>query len=447
MGFLVLLVAASFIFGGFFESSWVYYSVFFYLWLFVYVMTLRSGVRLNIRALRRSKSMVFVLGLSALWVFTQLILPLENPLVSSLGFIESQNGKPWAWFEPEIGWSSSPERGFRLAMSEVFYLVLLIATISIVDSRDRVRHFLYALSVIGLVHALIGLVALYGGIHLIEIKEIDGHWGAARGLFVNRNHFASLVVLCMVGSLSQLLYSSRDAQRQETKSFAKSILSFNTLLALVCLSVGLVALIESQSRGALLGLIVGIFAFLRFRANTLIVTSIVLALLMLAIFVGSELIDRLSNGFLSLGERGDQWLVTLKAIFKSPFFGYGGGSYATVFQIFRENNEFRDVVYSQSHNLYLHIWLERGLVGLLLWLTVLIVGFKKLNSAIKKSRSLFVSSSLQASGIVLTAALFQSVVDYNLQVHNIRYLFFSILGFVFAAPFVHQSTRKNTISI
>ncbi len=447
MGFLVLLVAASFIFGGFFESSWVYYSVFFYLWFFVYVMTLRSGVRLNLRALRRSKSMVFIVGLSALWVFTQLILPLENPLVSTLGFVESQNGKPWAWFEPEIGWSSSPERGFRLAMSEVFFLVLLIATISIVDSRDRVRHFLYALSVIGLVHALIGLIALYGGIYLIEIKEIDGHWGAARGLFVNRNHFASLVVLCMVGSLSQLLYSSRDAQRQEANSLAKYMFSVNTVFALICLAVGLVALIESQSRGALFGLVVGIVAFLRFRANKLIVISIVILLISIVILVGGELIDRLSNGFLSFGERGDQWSVTLKAIFESPLFGYGGGSYATVFQIFREHHEFRDVVYSQSHNLYLHIWLERGLVGLLLWLSVIIISYKKLNSAIKKSRSLFVSSCLQASGIVLTAALFQSLVDYNLQVLNIRYLFFSLLGFIFAAPFVHQSTRRSTISI
>lgn len=446
ISYLILTASASFLFGGFFDQVWLLFGLVFYVWLCIYVASLRSGSRFNRRALTRARIVVLLMVFSALWLFAQLVLPMENPLLAYLKLVEESDTASWGWFNSEVGWSSAPDRGFRLALSEIFFVTVLVASISIIDTRARLKQFMLLLSLTGLVHASIGLVALYGGIHLIEIQKIDGHWGAARGLFVNRNHFAALLVICLAGSFAQLIYATSFAYRQQGRLFSRHLLNVRNFIAVLCLVVSLIALIESQSRGALLGLIVGALIYIRVRANWFILLSFCVLLVIIFLLVGDELIARLGQGFLSFGERSEQWRVSVKAISNAPFLGYGGGSYATVFQIFREHTEFRDVIFSQAHNLYLHMWLERGVFGLLFWLSVLVIAYKKLHSAMNKSVSLAVTSSLRAGGIVLTAALVQSLVDYNLQVLNIRYFFFCVLGVVFAAPLVYQSSRKSTFS-
>jgi len=155
------------------------------------------------------------------------------------------------------------------------------------------------------------------------------------------------------------------------------------------------------------------------------------------LYFGKDLLLRFSTDAL-LGERLSQWTLTWQAIEQAWLLGYGGNSYADVFQIFRGDQDFRQVVFNQAHNDYLHIWLEQGLVGLALWLGLLSIALRAAfrgftNSASQLSRAVLISVA-----VVLIAALAQSAVDFNLQILNIRVYFFVIMSLVFSVPAIRH---------
>ncbi|NNC98791.1 MAG: hypothetical protein HKN85_01280, partial [Gammaproteobacteria bacterium] len=131
------------------------------------------------------------------------------------------------------------------------------------------------------------------------------------------------------------------------------------------------------------------------------------------------------------------------AIQRAWLFGYGGGSYETVFQYFREYSQFRQVSFNQSHNDYLHLWLEQGLLGLLLWLAALVLAIRHAVITIRATGSTLIKAVSAAALLVLTAALLQSGVDFNLQIVNIRSLFFVIIALLYSTPTVRQHSGSE----
>ena len=144
-----------------------------------------------------------------------------------------------------------------------------------------------------------------------------------------------------------------------------------------------------------------------------------------------------------MGERTIQWQITLSAILQVPISGYGGGSYGTVFQVFREYSELREVIFNQSHNEYLHICLEQGLIGLTLWLLLISIVFRSALRSLSRTSSSLTKSVLLSSILVLAAALMQATVDFNLQIVNIRIYFFAIMAMIFAVPSTSQRKARH----
>ena len=113
-----------------------------------------------------------------------------------------------------------------------------------------------------------------------------------------------------------------------------------------------------------------------------------------------------------------------------------------MFQVFREHGDFRQVLFNQAHNDYLHIWLEQGIVGLGLWLALMTVVLRQAFKTFSHSVSTLVAGAALAGSIVILAALLQSLVDFNLHIINIRLYFFVIMACMFAIPEIrHHRTR------
>ena len=171
---------------------------------------------------------------------------------------------------------------------------------------------------------------------------------------------------------------------------------------------------------------------LRFSRRKLLIKLTVIVVVVIGFF-GAELMLRFSADSL-LGERSAQWALSLASIKQAWILGYGGNSYADVFQVVRGYQDFRQVLYNQSHNDYLHILLEQGLLGLTLWLGLLMLVFRAAYTAITNTTSSLVISTLVSVMVVLFAALLQSGVDFNLQILNIRCYFFVIMSLAFSVP-------------
>lgn len=446
--YLLFLVGLSFLSFRYESRSWVYFAGLFYLYCSVYLLVLLAGVNFNRKALYVARVPVILLLLMLLWVITQALLPIPNKLYTSL-FI---SGTVPSWFDPRLTFSTVPKITHWLFFTNLFVLFWFVLTLAVITTRQRVKQLLVTIILIGLFHALIGLYAKFGNLILVDQQAVDGHFNVARGLFVNRNHYASFISITLVGAITYFLKGLMHEWQQRKPLLAiLDLLLSPKIIYISATMVGLIALILSQSRAGLFGLICAFFIVFsllivfdkRFYRKRIVL--IVLAILFVGLFqfFGQDILSRLSTEGFTLGERLLQWKITWAAIVDAPILGYGAGSYSTIFQIYREHEDLRQVVFDQSHNEYLQLWLEQGIIGFALFMAFIVVVIRQSVKMYQRSPSSLVSALSVSSMIVVLAALAQAMVDFNLQIINIRCFFFVIIGLMFASISLLKEKQDN----
>ena len=432
---LLWLVLISMSSAAYQSVSWMIMSAVLYGICVFYTVAIMLGCSYNSRALKRGRLVIVLAALPLFWLYLQTVLPLGNTLLS--GLLPSSSGFQDMHSQALVSVDVIRTRHLLYSYLPPFICLLLMCTM--LTKRSRIKHVLYLSVFLLLLHSAVGIYAKYSGIYFIDESQLDGHWSAARGWFVNRNHYAAFILSSLLGLLSFIAYYSRE---QQASPYVMVVLAFLVLISLV-------AVVLSQSRA---GLVCWVFIFISSGLMTLrsvtrdrgdwanrrslpmIAILSLVGVALVGMFFGAEMWSRLESSTLSIGERGLQWDLTWQAISQSPWFGYGGGSYAQVFQYFRGYSELRQVIFDQSHNHYLHLWLEQGLVGLVLWLGLIAITFKKAVAGIRDSKSNLVISVSFAACFVIGAALIQSLVDFNLQIINLRCFFFVIIGIILALP-------------
>lgn len=438
--FLVMVAGFSILTQRFDTSLWQLASgAFFVLFTVFFLAHLLLQIRINIAALKSARVVLCLMFAIPVWLFLQTFLPGDAERL----FVNSTPRNPPSWWQPTIKLSVTPVKTYWLALSSLFLACWGLFAISILTTRLRVIQLLWVLFIIALTHAILGIVAFKAGVFLVDKAQVDGHFDVARGWFVNRNHYAAF--LAMGGSAAiALLMNMVSRMRSMPK------LSIVGVLGLVgfCLSALIIvaAILASQSRAGLLAplmmlgllIMVGINPKLGVKLRlTIIVVFSLVAGGVLQLF-GDQWLSRVSIESFSLGERWLQWKVTLEAIFQAPIFGFGGGSYGAVFQVFRDHNDFRQVIYNQSHNQFLHVWLEQGLVGLLIWASLLSLIVYRIFTSLKTSTDRFSHVVSWACLVVLGASVVQSIVDFNLQIVVILSTFYLYIALTFVAPHLMQ---------
>jgi O-antigen ligase len=352
------------------------------------------------------------------------------------------------WFTPDFKWSLAPQLTKLIALRDLLVLAVFLSVMLLCTNKFRINALLWVFSIAGIVHAVAGYSAWINDEHLVDLKAIDGHFDAMQGLFVNRNHFAGFLIICSLGSLAPLIYQ---VYQLRSLSLTKKIIGFVSSSAIVhfaILASFTFCIVMSESRAGFAGLLIIVAALVfgitasnsstndsrfmdRYLVKTLIFLSVCMFALLGAVLLGDGVVERFSSSSSILGERPLQWLITLSAIFERPIMGYGGGSYATVFEIFRDGYTLREIIYDQAHNEYLHLMLEQGVVGLGFFVGILIVALAALRKSMSRTRSRFRHALLLAVLACFWAVIFQSLFDFNLQIVRIRIFFFVSLAMIF----------------
>lgn len=425
----------------------------FYLYVALYLSTAALfKVRINWRALAAAKWALGFLGLILIWLTLQLVLLSSGERFADL--LPNTAAPPW--FTPDLRLTLAPAKTQWLLLSLLFVFVWLIILLAQLHSRHRLKQLFWVLTLVAVVHCVTALTSLTMGIYLFDEQQIDGHFGIARGWFVNRNHLAALLVMTSAASIAILIRSL--VVWRNTSSAEKTPFRNGLCLVLISLALLLIfsVLLMSQSRAGLLAPLSIAVLFLtiaivkgRFLTKTfsLFIAGVGICTLVLILIFGEPLISRIRADALSVGERLLQWQLTWALIREAPWFGYGGGSYGTVFQFAREFADLRQVIYNQSHNQFLHVWLEQGLIGLILWCgfigSAIVYGIGKL----WRSRSSLEQAALIGALFGILSALLQSLVDFNLQLINLLTIFICLVAIIFAAPNVNQFRRGERDSI
>ena len=321
-----------------------------------------------------------------------------------------------------------------LLLSIGFFLLAFL-TVALVRSRRRALQLLYTLVLAGLIQAIYGSLMMLSGMEwgFLEPKEYGR--GLATGTFINRNHYANLLVLSLSAGfgllLAQMNLVGAHNMRQRLRSFLQAALGPKARLR-IYMVITVIALVLTRSRmgnasffAALT--IVGLFAWWRLRLPSrplvvLVVSVLVIDVLVVGTWFGVEkVIDRIQE---TVQVQDDQWVVKEKnridtsrestnIIKTAPVAGYGGGTFYTVYPAWRgDDQRFMD----HAHNDYLEFLVEYGLVGgiLLAWFLVLCLR-RTMRGLVERDHAKRFGISF-ASLMAIVAMMIHATVDFSLQI-------------------------------
>jgi O-antigen ligase len=313
-----------------------------------------------------------------------------------------------------------------------------------------------------LAKAIVTIVAAYAtyGLVIFALKAGRFPWLESpstaefvSSTFVNHNSFATYAGLGLVACCGLIcrLYQHEAANfdgplRLRIASVIEST-GRNGAFLIGAAFLILAALLLTGSRGGIVatGLGLGAFAILTFSRQGGGALEYALAIGVAFLLVAATLFTFGDNFFSSLSERGvidsgriTAYSVTMRSIFDVPLFGYGYGTFADVFPMYRDRS--LDVLgtWEHAHNTYLEAYQGLGLIFGSMFvasLTVLVV--RCIQGSIRRHGSV-TAPRVAAGAAVLIGS--HALVDFSLEMQAVALTFVSILG---AGTAQSKSSRQS----
>lgn len=400
-------------------------------------------------------------GLFALWLAYLLLqlMPLAKDL---LAVVAPATAELYRSAEPVTGeraWSIAIDRGAALDewLKYAAYIILFYAVLIVANTRLRLTLLVGGLLAVGFAESLYAILLLAGGDALgLWRPPWLGH-AVATGTFVNRNHFAAHLVMTFSLGLGLLMAGLRGRLHPTPgRSWASDALRLFTaprLLLMLVLCIIAIALMLSQSRGALLSLAAGITLVALMsgskqrstgRRSALLAALVGLSLLGIGLWwVGSDtMLDRFSR----LGAEGlnriGLWRITLDMIADSPWVGFGAGNYPTMITAYRTADIDGGII-NRAHNDYLELIADQGLIGSLIIGFAVLMVLGHIFAAYRRRRDALARGILFASLAACLTFLLHGLVDFNFRIPANAAYFFAILGIGVAAARMEGAHRTD----
>ena len=367
-------------------------------------------------------------------------------LVQSIAFTNS-TGR-WVSLSKNVGYT-------RAAVTVLIFLFIssLIAS-NFFKSREQLSTLGHFLVLYGLSMALFALVQHFtwnGRFYWLRPTEVTSPFGP----FANHNHFAGYMELLIPLPVALIVARAVRTELRVLCGFAATMMA--------------VALVLSLSRGGIISLVAAMMFLLlmsarlpRRRGNAgakgrisriapqAAVVFAIVALVSAGIFwIGADpVINRVAQGQLAGGDsqketfsssRGWVWRDTVSMIRANPVLGVGLGAYETAFSIYTKSDGSLRV--PQSHNDYLQVVADCGVVGGLIALWFIVSVFRAVARGTRSRDPLYAGLAL-GSGAGMFGMLVHSLFDFNLQLPSNALLF--LLLSVVAAHVGASVTEKES---
>ena len=263
--------------------------------------------------------------------------------------------------------------GTQLALlSGLAYCGLFFLTLQLVNSQQRIRLLICTLVFSGVCQALYGSVMVLTGIEYTFFIAKDSYLGVATGTYINRNHLAGYLELCLSAGLgllvSQLSNYAAHNKREVLRRLVKALISQKILLR-ICLVIMVIALVLTHSRMGNTAFftsmtIGGLLLLLSKRTHNrktlfaLLLSLVVIDIVVVGAYFGvDKLVDRLENTSALRETRDEVNSYTLKLVEQNLLTGTGAGSFYTAFPAVRDQ-DVGPLFYNHAHNDYLEFLSE-----------------------------------------------------------------------------------------
>jgi O-antigen ligase len=337
--------------------------------------------------------------------------------------------------------SVDPPATLRALMRLITAASVLWLSMQLCRDSSRALWLLQAVAAIVAAYAAYGIVLAVGFGAAIPLFDVPGSGGFIRSTFVNRNSFATYagLGLIVVVALTLRLYRHAVPDVEGVASYR-----FNQFIAATgrkgSLLIGaglliLVALLGTASRGGVLSSAVGLFAVLalalarrrRRRGDQIEAIAFVAAAIAIAfVFFGDRFVGRIVASSLDDVSRASVYAIAIHAIMDSPLLGFGYGTFADVFPMYRDQSIPPLNVWDLAHNTYLEVWLGLGLVfGAALMAAIVLLAWKCLAGAVNRQRDSL--APIVATGAALLTGV-HALVDFSLQMQAVTLTFMALIG-------------------
>jgi O-antigen ligase len=309
------------------------------------------------------------------------------------------------------------------------------------DAR-RAGLLLWSIAAITCVYAAYGLLAFWLMPGRILWSENQIHRAFVYSTFINPDSFAAYAGIGFIVFCGLILRLYRNEFAAGGSSIRFKIASFIELTGQkgVALLGGafviLAALLLSASRGGIAATALGLFGLVALTVRTRKPDSVaqrgaIIAFVAVLIGVtflafGDVLVGRIAQFGFRDNSRLAVYLIVMRSILATPLLGYGYGTFADVFPMFRDQSVSTFGKWDLAHNTYLEVFQGLGLLfGAMLVASIVLLVIRCIKGALTRQENETIPC-VAAGAAVLAGA--HSLVDFPLQIQAIGLTFMALLG-------------------
>lgn len=211
-------------------------------------------------------------------------------------------------------------------------------------------------------------------------------------------------------------------------------------------------MIFTWSRGAWLGVMIAVVLFVLIMDKRFFLLGVV-GLLFIPVLLGSD--NPIATRLLSIGNTSDTstayrlsiWMASLNMIQDFWVGGIGLGSNA--FYMIYPKYAFAGANFAlHSHNLFLQLWVEMGIVGIVSFLALVVATVKQgCQSIVTRGRKNMMNACMIALVTGLLGYLFQGMTDNVWYNYKMVLVFWTVLGLIASGASIADGDRNETIQL
>jgi O-antigen ligase len=401
---------------------------------------------------RRARPALLLFACWLAWLALQ-IVPLPVELVQTISPTRARLPAP----DPASAWhtlSVDPYASAAFLLKSCAYVAAFCLTLALVRRHDRLKAIASVIVAAGLIQAL-----LASFMHLAQLNQevfftAFSHVDNAHGTFVNRNHLAGYLEMCLALGIGLMIASlkggSAQSWKQRLRDLAGWLLSTRMLLR-ISLVIMVVALVMTRSRmgnAAFFGsmLVTGVIGLATSRHATrstviLLVSLIVIDVFIVGTWFGVEnVIKRYERTTIarelqptggSVEERLEPGLYATQMLKDYPWTGSGGGTFYAAFPKYRP--EVISAYFDYAHNDYVQFATDTGLIGLGLLGSIVLSTFAIALRTLYERRDPLCRGIAFGATMGIIAIMSHSWVDFNLQIPANALTFVVLLALAWTA--------------
>jgi O-antigen ligase len=331
-----------------------------------------------------------------------------------------------------------------ITAASVFWLAVQLC-------RDlaRAHWFIAAIAAIGVGYAGYGLVFFGFASGPVAWFGNTATRGFVTSTFFNHNHYATYAGIGLIAICGLILRLYRNEVTIVGGSVGFTIASIIEASAkrgaflLVSAFLIFVALLLTGSRGGILATSLGLAVLgllwfgqrntestehrktVRSAAIFVVLTVLVLGAAVISVF-GDSVFGKISEAGLRDDNRLAVYFITLRSILTSPWLGYGYGTFADVFPMFRDRSIDTFGFWEQAHNTYLEVFEGLGVMfGSMLVASVVLLVWKCLIGAVARRKGAMVCCVATSAAFLVGVHV---LVDFSLQMQAVALTLMAIVG-------------------